>query len=85
MEALKGSWEFLSTEFPPILYGFFMFDAERAKNCTQKIGNYIKFLEEKQVPILCKDPLLSLESPESYAFYAQIYMTRNKKKIEYLM
>jgi len=34
---------------------------------------------------MCKDPLLNFESPESYAFYAAIHMTRNKKKIDYLM
>ena len=65
----------MSTEFPPILYGFFMYDAEKEKKCQQKIVNYIKFLEEKQIEILCKDNLLNLETKESYAFYASIYMT----------
>lgn len=75
----------MSTEFPPILYGYFMYDEEKDKNCTQKINNFIKNLEDKQWDIICKDKLLNFETPESYAFYATIHMTRNQKKIDYLM
>ena len=75
----------MSTEFPPILYGYFMYDEEKEKNCTSKISNFIRNLEDKQIAVMCKDPLLNFESSESYAFYAAIHMTRNKKKIDYLM
>lgn len=85
VEALKGSWEWMSTEFPPILYGFFMYDEEKDKKCEAKIINLIRFLEDKQIALLCKDPLLNFENPESYAFYATILMTKSQKKIDYLV
>lgn len=62
-----------------------MYDEEKDKNCTAKIGNFIRGLEDKQISVMCNDKLLNFESPESYAFYAAIHMTRNKKKIDYLM
>lgn len=83
-ESLKGSWEFLSTEFPPMLYGWVMANTN-VKNCSENVKMMLKDVEERQIIRFCDDNLLNFVSNQSNAFWATLYMTRDPKKLQYVI
>jgi hypothetical protein len=76
MESIEGVMEWMSTEFPPLLYGAVMAESN-VKDCESNVKSYIREVEEKQIPAFCADPKLDMVSAESFAFYASLYMNQD--------
>jgi hypothetical protein len=84
IESFKGSWEYLSTEFPSLLYGRIMANLN-TKNCTENMKMMLKDAEDWQTTLFCADNLLNFVSNESNAFWVKLYMTRDPKLINYVV
>lgn len=81
--SLSGALGWMSREFPAYLYGNIM-ALSNASPCETNIRNYIRDVEDEQVPRFCNDTKLNLVSAESYSYYASIYFTRDYEKIQYI-
>ena len=86
MDSMKKSLDWMSTEFPSILYANIIYNTNKNDNktCNVLIKSWIREVEEYQVPLFCNDTLLDLMSPQSIAFYNSIYFTGDQDKVDYL-
>lgn len=80
---IQGAHQWLSKEFPAYLYGNLM-ALSNANTCEKNIRNYIRDVEDDQVPKFCNNTKLDLISAESYSFYAGLYFTRDYAKMQYI-
>ena len=82
-ESLQGTLGWMSRDFPAYFYGNLM-ALSNTDTCEKNIKNYIREIEDDQVPKFCNNTKLNLVSAESYSFYASIYLTRDYEKIQYI-
>ena len=80
---IQGAHNWISKEFPAYLYGTLM-ALSNTNECEKNIADYIKEVEEDQIPYFCNDTRLNLVSTESYGFYASLYFTRDFEKMDYI-
>lgn len=80
---IQGAHQWLSREFPSYLYGSIMANSN-SKDCETNLKNYIREIEDKQIPLFCNNTRLDLVSAESYSFYSLLYFTRDYDMMQYI-
>ena len=76
IESLQGTIEWMSTEFPAILYGGMM-ASKNQRTCEENVKVYFKDTDEKLYDVFCDDPQMNLVSAESYTFFISYYFNRD--------
>ena len=81
--SLSGALNWMSKEFPSYLYGNIM-ALSNTNTCEKNVKDYIREVDDDQVPHFCNNTKLDLVSAESFSFYASVYFTRDYDKIQYI-
>jgi hypothetical protein len=81
---IQGAHNWLSREFPAYLYGNLM-ALSNVNTCEKNIKNYIRDVEEEQIPRFCNNTKLDLVSAESYSFYVGFYLSGDYDKKQYII